>query len=95
MSMAAESGSSQQPSRRMRLLMVVLWPAFVMAGVLETLVFAMIDPADLTFLGGAHLAVSSTAIYTMAFLVFWAVIAGAAAMAVLLATLPPADIPRD
>ena len=32
--------------------LAVLWPAFLMAGVLETLVFALVDPAGLHWFGG-------------------------------------------
>ena len=46
----------------------ILWPAFMAAGVLEMLVFAAIDPADL------H-GVDRQSAYTIAFLIFWAVIA--------------------
>jgi hypothetical protein len=31
--------------------MWIVWPAFLMAGVLEIVVFAMVDPADLHWLG--------------------------------------------
>jgi hypothetical protein len=60
--------------------MVVLWPAFLMAGVLELLVFALVDPTQLHWLGGAPLNVSPPAVYTGAFFLFWAVIAGAAVL---------------
>ena len=62
----------------------VLWPAFLMAGVLETLVFALVDPSDLHWLGGAPIEASRQAIYTLAFLAFWAVIAAAGAITALL-----------
>ena len=32
-------------------LMWIIWPAFLMAGVLEMLVFAMVDPQDLQWFG--------------------------------------------
>jgi hypothetical protein len=66
----------------------ILWPAFVMAGVLEMLVFAMVDPQDLHGFGGAPLDLSRQAIYTLAFMVFWAVIATAGAIMVLLEATP-------
>lgn len=53
----------------------VLWPAFMAAGVLETLVFAVIDPADLHGL-------DRQSVYTIAFLVFWVVIAAASMVTV-------------
>lgn len=52
--------------------MAIVWPAFLMAGVLEVLVFALVDPNDLHWLG-RPLEFSRQGVYTMAFLVFWAV----------------------
>jgi hypothetical protein len=65
--------------------MAVLWPAFLMAGLLETLVFALVDPGNLRWLGGAQVELSNLAVYSLAFFVFWAVIAGAGALTQLLA----------
>jgi len=55
--------------------MAVLWPAFLMAGVLEMLVFSLVDPQQLHVPGGEALGWSPTAVYTLAFFVFWGVIA--------------------
>ncbi len=55
--------------------MAVLWPAFLMAGVLEMIVFSVVDPQQLHGFGGEALGWSSTAVYTVAFFVFWGVIA--------------------
>ena len=63
----------------------ILWPAFLAAGVLEMLVFAVIDPADLRWFGGAAIGWSAQAIYTVTFLMFWAAIATSAALSALLA----------
>lgn len=65
--------------------LIVVWPSFLMAGVLETLVFAFVDPARLQWLSGAPLAVSATAVYSIAFLVFWLVISLAGAITQVLA----------
>ncbi|MDX9842709.1 MAG: hypothetical protein RBT42_03050 [Aquabacterium sp.] len=54
----------------------VLWPAFVMAGVLEMLLFSVLDPATLSF-GNWH--PEPATVYSLAFFVFWALIAAAAA----------------
>jgi hypothetical protein len=70
--------------RRRERVMAVLWPSFLMAGVLEMLVFAFVDPTQLHLFGGAPLEWSPTAVYTTAFFVFWGVIAAAAAMTELL-----------
>jgi hypothetical protein len=60
--------------------MAVLWPAFLMAGVLEMIVFSVVDPAQLHGFGGEALGWSPTAVYTVAFFVFWGVIAVAGAL---------------
>lgn len=54
----------------------VLWPAFLMAGVLEMLVFSVLDPSALSF-GNWH--PDATTVYSLAFFVFWALIAAASA----------------
>lgn len=64
--------------------LAILWPAFIMAGVLEALVFVLVDPASLHGFSGEQLPLSATAVYTLAFFVFWAVIAAAGAMTRLL-----------
>ena len=53
----------------------ILWPAFMAAGVLETLVFAAVDPMDLHGL-------DRQSAYTISFLLFWGVIAAASAVTV-------------
>ena len=63
----------------------VLWPAFLMAGVLEMLVFALVDPGDLHGLGGLPIDWPRQAIYTVTFLVFWAAVSAAAAISLWLA----------
>ncbi len=55
-------------------LMAILWPSFLMAGVLEMVVFALVDPASLRWMGGGAIALSANAVYTGAFFLFWAVI---------------------
>jgi hypothetical protein len=51
-------------------LMWIAWPAFLVAGLLEILVFAMVDPQDLHW-QGHPLALSRQGVYTLAFFVFW------------------------
>jgi hypothetical protein len=72
--------------------LAVLWPAFVMAGVLEALVFSVVDPATLTWFGGSPIEWSRQAIYTVSFFCFWGAIAVAAALTATLvrAGAPPA-----
>ncbi|MDH4377281.1 MAG: hypothetical protein QE494_13380 [Ramlibacter sp.] len=71
-----------------KILMVVAWPAFLAACILEALVFALIDPLELTW-GQAHLGWSRQTVYTLAFFVFWGVVAMAASVAVMLARAEP------
>ncbi|WP_298829656.1 hypothetical protein [uncultured Piscinibacter sp.] len=66
--------------------LTVLWPAFLMAGVLEMLVFVVVDPGDLHWFGGEALNWSHQAVYTVTFLIFWGVIAIAGALTALLDT---------
>jgi hypothetical protein len=64
----------------------VLWPAFVVAGVAEMLLFALIDPHDLRWFGGASVALSRQAIYTLTFLILWGLIGAASSMTLWLAS---------
>jgi hypothetical protein len=62
----------------------VAWPAFLVAGVLEIAVFSFVDPSSLQTIGGAALEMSATAVYSIAFFVFWAAAAAACALTLLL-----------
>jgi hypothetical protein len=55
----------------------VVWPAFIGAAALELIVFAFVDPQHLQLPGGGELALSPTALYSLSFFAFWAVVAGA------------------
>jgi hypothetical protein len=84
-------------ARRPRLqmhLMAILWPSFLMAAVLEMLVFALVDPSSLRWMGGDVLALSGTAVYTLAFFVFWGVI-GVAGLLTRLLEADPEHINRE
>ena len=74
--------SELSPHARRTLL--VAWPAFVMAGVLEMLVFAVVDPSDLRWFGAEPIAWPLTAIYSVTFLIFWGGVATAGAITQLL-----------
>jgi len=50
--------------------MSIIWPAFLVAGLLEAVVFAFVDPQDLHWFG-RDLDLSGQAIYTLAFFAFW------------------------
>jgi hypothetical protein len=64
----------------MRNVLQILWPAFLGAGLLELLVFAHVDPADVHTLAGAPVELSRQAVYTLSFFGFWAVVAAACAL---------------
>lgn len=53
-----------------RLMMVVLWPSFVVAIVAEGFFFSLFDPRDLGMLG-IHLDVSPMTAYSVGFFCFW------------------------
>ena len=50
--------------------MWIIWPAFLVAGLMEVLVFAFVDPHDLRGLG-SDWGWSKEAIYTVSFFAFW------------------------
>jgi hypothetical protein len=68
-------------------LMWIAWPAFLVAGVLELLVFGMVDPQDLTWLG-QPIEASRHAIYTVAFFAFWACACVSSGLTTLLSQSP-------
>lgn len=49
----------------------ILWPSFLGALVLCFIVFLLIDPAEIIFLG--HVQLSRAAAYTLGFFLFWCV----------------------
>ncbi|WP_409983951.1 hypothetical protein [Roseateles sp.] len=83
----------QAAGRAARILMASIWPAFVMAGVLEGLVFSVIDPQDLHWFGGEAIEWSRSAIYSVSFLIFWLVTTIACSMTALLVQLPEHEEP--
>ena len=62
----------------------ILWPAFLMAGVMEMLLFAVVDPSDLQWFGTTPIDWSRQAVYTVTFGLCWAVTATSGALTVLL-----------
>jgi hypothetical protein len=63
--------------------MWTLWPSFLAAGLCEVIVFASVDPIDVHSLAGST-ELSRTAVYTIAFFVFWAIAASSSALTLLL-----------
>ena len=64
--------------------LLILWPAFLMAGVLEALVFVVVDPSALQWFGVEPLRWSVSAVYSVTFLIFWGAIATSGAITQLL-----------
>lgn len=64
--------------------LTILWPSFLMAGVLEMLVFVVVDPSELRWFGGEAVQLSRQGVYTVTFLIFWAVISLSGALTALL-----------
>lgn len=86
---AAEPADVVPPmSAPVRRLTAVVWPAFLMAGVLEMLVFSLVDPGELHWLGGAAVEADRKAVYTVAFFVFWVVVALGSALTQLILVEP-------
>ena len=84
-------------------LMWIAWPAFLVAAVLEMVVFAMVDPVDLHWFG-QPVTLSREAVYTLAFFFFWGVTMASSALTTLLSLspfevnrcpVPPQDRPAD
>ncbi|APW44752.1 hypothetical protein [Rhodoferax saidenbachensis] len=64
-------------------LMWIIWPAFLMAGVMEVLVFSLADPQELSWFG-QQLELSRQTVYTVSFFVFWLVLGLGGALTLLL-----------
>ena len=62
--------ATPEPGMLSRRLMTVVWPGFLVACLLELLVFALVDPQDVRWLGHQLLS-SREAVYTLTFFVFW------------------------
>lgn len=65
-------------------LMWIGWPSFLMAGVMEMIVFSMADPADLHWFG-VDIELSRQTVYAAGFFGFWFVISLSSALTLLLA----------
>lgn len=87
-------------------LMWILWPAFLVAGIAEGIVFSLFDPQDMR-LFGQTVELSRTATYSIGFFLFWAFAAASSALSCFLQRAPaeknccplaasqrPADCPR-
>ncbi|MEO7952762.1 MAG: hypothetical protein ABIR35_01525 [Polaromonas sp.] len=68
-------------------LMWIAWPAFLLAGVIEMLVFALVDPMSLQWFG-QPVTLSREGVYSLAFFVFWLLTMASSALTTLLAMSP-------
>jgi hypothetical protein len=68
-------------------MMWIAWPAFMVAAVLEVLVFSVVDPQDLHWFG-QPVEISRQGVYTLAFFAFWAITMLSSALTTLLAMSP-------
>lgn len=68
-------------------LMWVAWPAFLVAAVLEMLVFAVVDPSDF-HLSGMGTGLSREGTYTVVFFVIWGFTCASSALTTLLSISP-------
>ena len=85
--LALRASGAPRPLRERVLL--ILWPAFVMAGMLEALVFVVVDPGTLHWFGAEPLNWSASAVYSVTFLIFWGVIATSGAITQMLEEREP------
>jgi len=79
-----KTGDRQMTIQR---LMCIAWPAFLVTVLLEGLVFAVIDPMDIHYVAEGF-ELSRQGFYTLAFFVFWGVIAIASALSIFLLNPP-------
>jgi hypothetical protein len=75
---AAEVGSARE--RRMARVGAVLWPSFLVAAVLDAVVFSLVDPASLHGFAHQPYGWSDMSVYTVGFFLFWAGAATASAV---------------
>ena len=68
-------------------LMWIIWPAFLVAGLFEVLVFGLVDPEDLHWFGNT-MAMSRQGVYTVAFFLFWFLTLLSSALTTLLSMSP-------
>lgn len=55
---------------KMRILMWILWPSFLVACLGEGLLFSLVDPDDLTFFGH-QIVLSNEGVYSIGFFMIW------------------------
>ena len=63
--------------------MFILWPSFLMAGVMEIAVFAIVDPQDL-HLFNQPIELPRQGVYTLSFFIFWIICAASSCLSLFL-----------
>jgi hypothetical protein len=76
---------------RLRWLMWILWPGFLVAGLATAVVFSVVDPHDLTVFG-SPVEASREAIYTIGFLLAWALCALSSGLTLYTMPTRPSDM---
>lgn len=89
---------------QLRLIAWILWPSFIVGGIGEAVFFALFDPEDL-LIHGNPLGWERVTVYSVGFLLFWALAAASSALTCLLqrssdeinrrCPLEPQDRPAD
>jgi hypothetical protein len=68
----------------------IAWPAFLVAGLLEAVVFGMFEPESMQWFGHT-MPLSRQGIYTLSFFVFWALAMVSSSLTILL-SLSPSEV---
>ncbi len=72
---------------RLRLVIWILWPSFLVAGIAEGLLFTAIHPEEI-LLFGEPLEISNEGIYTLGFFIIWAFCALSSALTIFVLPKP-------
>ena len=70
-----------------RRLIWVLWPAFIVGGLMTMIFFALVDPDDIGLFGRSF-GLDRTAVYSIGYFLFWAFAAGSSALTCFLQRSP-------
>jgi hypothetical protein len=79
---------------RLRLVIWILWPSFLVAGIAEGLVFTAIHPEEI-LLFGEPLGISNEGIYTLGFFIIWAFCALSSALTLFVLPKPGGSAKTD
>ena len=66
---------------RLRLMIWILWPSFLVAGIAEGLLFTVIHPDDI-LLFGEPIAISNEGVYSLGFFIIWTFCAISSALSI-------------